>query len=52
MAQVPEEVTRYAQRMGRKGGQTRAARLSPAKRSALSRKAARARWAKQKSAKG
>jgi hypothetical protein len=51
-ATEPQEPETAAQRSGRKGGLTggkkRAATLSPEDRSAIARKAARARWQRQK----
>jgi hypothetical protein len=35
-------------KLGKRGGHVRAKRLTPAQRSAIARKAARARWAKKK----
>lgn len=44
MKNVPEEVRRYVQSWGRKGGKTQAAHLTPEQRRDSARKAARARW--------
>lgn len=45
---VPEEVRRYVRAWGRKGGKTRAARLTPEQRRRIARRAARARWNKSR----
>ena len=44
-------ITEIARALGRKGGQARAASLSPKQRSASARKAARARWGSKKARK-
>jgi topoisomerase IA-like protein len=43
-----KELTKYFAKFGRQGGKARAARLTPEQRKASARKAAQARWAKQK----
>jgi hypothetical protein len=43
-----QEIRDYFAKFGKKGGQATAKKLSPAQRTASARKAARARWAKEK----
>ena len=42
--QAPDPAKEYMRKGGLKGGKARAAKLSPAKRKAIARKAAKARW--------
>jgi len=53
---LPPEVLKYFQKMGRRGGllggQARAAKLTPAQRSASAKKASQARWARTKAKPG
>jgi hypothetical protein len=45
---VKEYLARIGRKGGLKGGKARARKLSPEKRSEIARKAAKARWAKQR----
>jgi hypothetical protein len=56
VAKLPKEVRRFFQEKGRKGGlkggKARAAKMTPAARSAAARRAVNARWAKTRKDKG
>jgi hypothetical protein len=43
-----KELTKYFAKFGKQGGKARAKKLTPEQRKASARKAAQARWAKQK----
>jgi hypothetical protein len=45
--ELPKDVQDYFKRTGKTGGKARAKNLSAAKRKAIARKAARARWGKK-----
>jgi hypothetical protein len=45
---IPNEVLEYFRKQGMVGGNKRAERLTPERRSAIARKAVQARWRKQK----
>jgi hypothetical protein len=47
MAELPKAVRAYLKDRARIGGKARAKKLTPARRKAIARKAARVRWAKQ-----
>lgn len=47
---IKEYLARIGRKGGQKGGKIRAKRLSPEKRAAIARKAAKSRWAKQRGA--
>lgn len=46
---APKPVRQFLAAAGRKGGKTRATRLTPARRRAIARRAARARWKRRSS---
>jgi hypothetical protein len=46
-----EETSKYLREIGSKGGKARSKSLSPARRSAIARKAAKAKWRKHKATK-
>ncbi|HYG99309.1 MAG TPA: hypothetical protein VD837_09275 [Terriglobales bacterium] len=48
---LPKAALEFFQQQGRKGGETRASRLSPKERSEAARKAVQARWAKKQDSK-
>jgi hypothetical protein len=45
------EIRKYFGKFGKQGGKARASNLTPARRKAIARKAAKARWAKAKATK-